>query len=117
MVSPVGANATNWISATGQVWKLYLAVAGFAGSLICFGAAVLGLIGGGEQFVGLTLGGIFLCVVTFMWLTAVLCCPHCRARLVWTMVTTRPHSSWLIDLAALHRCPVCNRALNSLTSS
>jgi len=102
---------SNWITATGQAWKLYVAVAGFAGSLLCFTVAFFSLGAGGGEFLGLMACGAFLAVATFVWLTAVLRCPHCKANLVWTMVASRPHTSWLIDLAALERCPACGHPL------
>ena len=101
----------NWIIATGQAWKLYIALAGFFGALACFTLALYSLATGGELFSAFTSCGMFLGVTTFLWMTFVLRCPHCLAKLVWTMVSTRPHSSWLIDLAALDRCPVCGRTL------
>ena len=107
----VSEEHSNWIIATGQAWKLYVAVAGFGGSLLCFTVAFFSLGAGGGQFLGLSACGIFLAGATFVWLTAVLRCPHCLAKLVWTMVTSRPHTSWLIDLAALDRCPACGRHL------
>ena len=101
----------NWIIATGQAWKLYLALTGFVGSLACFTLAMFSLASGGQRFSAFTSCGLFLGVATFLWMTLALRCPHCLAKLVWTMVTTRPHSSWVIDLAALQRCPVCGRIL------
>jgi len=98
----VSEENSNWIVSTGQAWKLYVAIAGFAGSLLCFTVAFFSL---GAAC------GIFLAGATFVWLTAVLRCPHCLAKLVWTMVVSRPHTSWLIDLAALDRCPACGRQL------
>ena len=92
----VSEENSNWIVSTGQAWKLYVAIAGFAGSLLCFTVAFFSLGAGGGRFLGLT---------------AVLRCPHCLAKLVWTMVVSRPHTSWLIDLAALDRCPACGRQL------
>jgi hypothetical protein len=105
------SETTNWIMATGQAWKLYVALAGFGGTLALFTAAVFSLGGAGGRFTAMTTCGIFLGFATFVWLTAALRCPHCLAKLVWTMVSTRPHSSWFIDLAALERCPVCGRVL------
>lgn len=102
----------NWIIATGQAWKMYVAVAGFGGSLVCFTIAFVSLGFQQERFLGLMGAGIFLAAATFLWFTAVIRCPHCSAKLVWKMVATRPHSSWLIDLAALERCPVCGHWLD-----
>ena len=101
----------NWIIATGQAWKLYIALAGFVGALGCFTLALYSLSTGGNLFSAFASCGLFLGVATFLWMTLALRCPHCLAKLVWTMVATRPHSSWLIDLAALDRCPVCGRTL------
>ncbi len=108
----MSAGASNWIIATGQVWKLYVAVAGFGGSLVCFTVAFFSLGASSGQFLGMIACGTFLAVATFVWLTAVLRCPHCLAKLVWKMVSSRPHTSWLIDLAALDRCPACGRLLD-----
>lgn len=103
--------ATNWLIDTGQAWKLYVALAGFGGAVLCFTLAFFRLATGSGQFLGLAASGIFLGVATFLWFVATVRCPHCQARLVWNMVASRPHSSWLIDLAALDRCPRCHRAM------
>jgi len=102
---------SNWIVATGQIWKLYIALAGFLGALACFTLALYSLTTGGNRFSAFTGSGLFLGAATFLWMTLALRCPHCLVKLVWTMVATRPHSSWLIDLAALDRCPVCDCSL------
>jgi endogenous inhibitor of DNA gyrase (YacG/DUF329 family) len=102
---------SNWIIATGQAWKLYVALAGFGTTLALFTIAFFSLGDSGGRFMALMACGIFLGFATFTWLTAAVRCPHCQAKLVWTMASTRPHSSWLIDLAALDDCPVCGRNL------
>jgi hypothetical protein len=33
------------------------------------------------------------------------------------MVSSRPHSSWVIDLAALDHCPVCKARLDQVGAS
>lgn len=104
--------AANWIIVTGQAWKLYVALAGFIGSLVFMTLALFSLGMGGGRFMALVVAGIFLACTTFTWFSMVLRCPHCTARLVWTMVASRPHSSWMIDLAALDRCPVCDELLD-----
>jgi endogenous inhibitor of DNA gyrase (YacG/DUF329 family) len=101
----------NWIVQTGQAWKLYTAIAGFGGAIVCFTVAFVSLGASSGRFAGFTAAGAFLAVATFVWLTLALRCPHCGAKLVWTMVATRPHTSWMIDLAALEQCPVCHRPL------
>ena len=100
---------TSWIIETGQGWKLYVALVGFAVTLLCFMMAILSLGNEGRGVVWFTICGFLLGIATFAWLTAVLRCPHCLTRLVWTMVRSRPHSSWLIDLAGLESCPSCNQ--------
>ena len=101
----------NWIVATGQLWKLYVALAGFLGTLLCFTLAMFSLGSDHGRVVAYFVCGGFLGIATFIWLIAVLRCPHCFGKLVWTMVTSRPHSSWIIDLAALDICPVCTQPL------
>lgn len=103
--------SANWIVATGQIWKLYLALAGFVGALGCFTAGVFFL--GIEQnlMARMTGAGVLLAIATLTWLATALRCPHCLAKLVWVMLKTRPHTSWLIDLAGLETCPVCRRSL------
>lgn len=101
----------NWIIATGQAWKLYVALAGFGGTLTLFTLAFFSLGTSGGRFMAMTACGIFLGFATFVWFIAALRCPHCPAKLVWTMISSRPHNSWLIDLAALERCPACGRTL------
>lgn len=103
--------ATSWLIATGQAWKLYVALAGFGGALVLFSLALFSLASGGSRFVAFVACGGFLSVATFGWFTTVVRCPHCASRLVWRMVTSRPHSSWVIELAALDCCPVCGKAL------
>lgn len=101
----------SWIVRTGQAWKLYVTLGGFAGALLCWTIALFALGSGGGRFVAWTACGVALGFVTFAWFAATLRCPHCHAKLVWTMVASRPHSSWVVDLAALEDCPVCERLL------
>ncbi len=108
---------TTWIIRSGQLWKLYVALAGFGGALILFTTAVFSLGSSGNRAMAFTACGVLLAVATFVWLTVSLRCPHCFAKLVWTMVTSRPHSSWLVDLAGLEACPVCRRNLGQATHS
>ena len=103
--------SSNWIIATGQAWKLYVALAGFGGTLTLFTLAFFSLGTSGGRFTAMMACGIFLGFATFVWFITALRCPHCPAKLVWTMVSSRPHSSWLIDLAALERCPACGQVL------
>jgi hypothetical protein len=105
------AQPANWILETGQAWKLYVTLAGFGGALACFTLAFFTLASGGGRFGALVTGGFFLGCATFAWLIAALRCPRCGAKLVWLMAASRPHSSWIIDLAGLDRCPVCQAAL------
>lgn len=102
---------SNWIIATGQAWKLYVAVAGFSGALGFMTAAFFSLATSGRLFMAFAACGIFLGFATFGWFIAALRCPHCLAKLVWTMAVSRPHSSWVIDLAALETCPQCKAPL------
>ena len=106
---------SSWIIATGQAWILYGAVAGFTASLGLLTAACFSLASSGRFFMALAACGLFLGCATFVWFAAVLRCPSCRAKLVWTMASSRPHSSWIIDLAALDRCPACNRELDRIS--
>lgn len=110
-MAPVPEQTSNWIVATGQIWKLYLALIGFVGALGCFTAGVF-FLGVAPKLMGQATGaGVVLVVATLVWLASALRCPHCPARLVWVMLRTRPHTSWLIDLAGLETCPVCRRSL------
>ena len=106
---------TTWIISTGQAWKLYVALAGFGGALALFTIAAFSLASGGSRTLALTACGALLAVATFVWLIAALRCPHCLAKLVWKMAISRPHSSWLIDLAGLDDCPICHRRLARVT--
>ncbi len=101
----------NWIIETGQGWKLYVALAGFIGAVGLFTVAFISLGADGGQFAGYAASGTFLALATFLWFVAMLRCPHCLAKLVWIMVASRPHTSWVIDLAALEQCPVCGQPL------
>lgn len=97
--------------ATGQAWKLYVAIAGLVGGMVLFSLALVSLISGGTRFVAFVVCGALLSLATFVWFAAVLCCHHCQAALVWKMIASRPFNSWLIDLAALERCPACQAVL------
>lgn len=110
--TPVPDPSPNWIVATGQIWKLYLALAGFVAALGCFTAGVFFLGVDQNLMARMTGAGVLLAVATLTWLASALRCPHCLAKLVWVMLRTRPHTSWLIDLAGLDRCPVCRRQLD-----
>lgn len=112
----MAGESTSWIITTRQVWKLYVAIGGFVGGLGLFSLALFSLVSGGSHFVAFVACGTFLSVVTFAWFVAVIRCPHCQAALVWKMIRSRPHSSWLIDLAALDRCPSCDTFLAKPTS-
>lgn len=107
----MATDSSSWIIVTHQAWKLYIAIAGFVGGMTLFSLAVFSLISGGTRFVAYVVCGTFLSLATFAWFTAVLRCRHCQAALVWKMIASRPFSSWLIDLAALERCPVCHTLL------
>lgn len=102
---------SSWIIQTGQAWKIYVAVVGFSGALACFTLGFFSLGGNEGKFLGLMACGTMLLVATFAWFTIALRCPHCLAKLVWTMAMSRPHSSWVIDLAGLESCPLCHHSL------
>ncbi len=106
--------SASWIIATQQAWKLYVAIAGFVGGMALFSLALFSLISGGARFVAYVVCGTFLSLATFGWFAAVLRCHHCQAALVWKMIASRPFSSWLIDLAALERCPSCQSRLAAI---
>jgi hypothetical protein len=105
------AEPSSWILATGQAWKLYVAIAGFVGGMALFSLALFSLLSSGGRFVAFVACGVFLTVATFAWFAVVLRCHQCQAALVWKMIASRPFGSWLIDLAALDRCPVCRALL------
>lgn len=107
---------TNWIIATGQAWKLYAATVGFAASLIVLTVACYFLASGAGPFMAVAGMGVLLAVLTFVWFLHVIRCPHCRSNLAWNMIVSRPHSSWVIDLAGLDRCPFCHRSLTAFTT-
>lgn len=109
--------SSSWIVTTGQAWKLYVTVAGFTGALGLLTAAFFSLTSGGRLFLAFGACGLFLGAATFVWFTAALRCPHCSAKLVWTMAASRPHSSWVIDLAALEHCPLCKARLDHAAES
>lgn len=106
----------NWIIETGQVWKLYVALTGLIGAVVLFTVAFVSLGATDGQFAAYAASGTVLALATFLWFVAALRCPHCAAKLVWIMVASRPHTSWMIDLAALEQCPVCGRSLRQRSS-
>ena len=115
-ISPAGSNRSqsSWLVATNQMWKLYVALLGFGGTLFCFLAGGYLLVAGARYFGALVVGGTALGMITFVWLLNVLRCPSCQAKLVWTMLSTRSHTSWLVDLAYLESCPSCHSLLSRL---
>lgn len=102
----------NWLVATNQIWKLYVALLGFIATLICFVVGVFSLATGTNFYGFLVVCGMILGVATFSWLLSVLRCPSCQTKLVWVMVSTRPHTSWLVDLTNLDSCPACHFLLS-----
>jgi|CXWL01.1.fsa_nt_gi hypothetical protein len=110
---PQAEEPGNWIVATHQAWKLYITLAGFGGALICFTLGFFSLAYGRERFYALIASGFFLGVATFFWFTVAIRCPRCESKLVWKMAMGRPHSSWVIDLAALEECPDCGADLRT----
>jgi uncharacterized protein YbaR (Trm112 family) len=103
---------TGWLEATNQMWKLYFALLGFGVTLVCFLGAGVSLLFWGASFFGPLLGiGTILGGMTFVWLLYVLRCPSCRSKLVWKMISSSSHMSWLVDLANLVACPSCHIAL------
>ncbi len=102
---------TNWLEETKQIWKLYVAILGFGGTLCAFLAGGL-LLAAGPEYSGLlfTLGTL-LGVVTFGWIINAIRCPHCQSKLLWVMVKTKSHMSWIVELAALESCPTCQTRL------
>jgi endogenous inhibitor of DNA gyrase (YacG/DUF329 family) len=109
--------SSSWIMATGQAWKLYVAIAGLVGGMALFSMALFSLVSGGTRFVAFVACGAFLSLATFAWFAAVVRCHRCHAALVWKMMASRPFSSWLIDLAALERCPACHAVLTETPQS
>lgn len=110
--------SANWLEATNQMWKLYIALLGFGITLLCFlGAGFSLLFAGSSVFSALLVSGMVLGVGTFAWLVHALRCPSCRKRLVWSMIRSRSHMSWLVDLTHLVTCPSCQHALTRRPSA
>ena len=105
-------SAKGWLEATNQMWKLYMALLGLGGALLCFLGAGLSLLLETNVFRPLMGSGAILGVVTFMWLVKTLRCPSCQNKLVWTMISSRSHMSWLVELANLVNCPSCQVPLS-----
>ena len=105
------ADTTSWLIESRQIWKLYVALAGFGLTLLCFLIGAFSLVSGVEQFWGFVVCGMLLGILTLIWMVNVLRCPHCQCRLVWTMIKSRSHTTWLIDLVALQTCPTCSQTL------
>ncbi len=109
---------TSWLEATNQMWKLYIALLGFGCTLLCFlGAGFSLLFWEASLFSPILVSGTCLGGVTFAWLINVLRCPSCQTRLVWSMISSRSHMSWLVDLANLVTCPSCQVALTQRPSA
>ena len=96
-----------WLESTKQMWKLYIALLGFLVALLCFLGAVFSLLLEVNVFGPLMISGTILGVATFVWLVKTLRCPFCQNKLVWTMISSRSHMSWLVELATLVICPSC----------
>ena len=114
--SPVSADQSNWLIATKQIWKLYVALLGFTAAFLCFVVAGFAFMTEG-QLLGIVVGiGMVLGVGTFIWLLRGLRCPSCRNPLAWTMIRKQSHLSWLIDLVNLTDCPICKADLMKAVS-
>ncbi|MDT7042453.1 hypothetical protein [Candidatus Nitronereus thalassa] len=109
--------AANWLEVTHQMWKLYMALLGFGTALLCFLSAGLSLLLGTSLFSPLMVIGLVAGGGTFAWFVQSLRCPSCRTSLVWAMIRTRSHMSWLVDLANLATCPSCQVALTQRPSA
>ena len=101
----------NWVEATGQMWKLYVALLSCGVALIAFPFAVIALITGHLPMMPYLVTGTLLSIATVFWLMWSLCCPTCQRSLVWKMISTRSHTTWLVDLVHLDICPYCAHTL------
>ena len=102
---------SNWLEATGQMWKLYLALFSCVIALLAFPFAVIALITGQMLVMPYWVSGAVLSTVTVLWVVWSLRCPTCERSLAWKMFKTRPHMTWLVDLVGLDRCPYCAHSL------
>ena len=105
-----------WLESTNQMWKLYMALLGFGVALLCFLGAGFGLLLETNVFGPLMISGTILGGITFVWLVEVLRCPSCQNKLVWTMLSSRSHMSWLVELTNLVLCPSCQVPLTRRSS-
>ena len=104
----------NWLEATGQMWKLYVAILSCVLALIAFPFAVVALISGQGPMMPYLVTGTVLSLATVLWLMWSLRCLSCHRSLVWNMIRTRSHTTWLVDLVHLEACPYCSHALRPL---
>ena len=105
-----------WLEATNQIWKLYMALLGFGMALLCFLGAGFSLLFETNMLGPLMVSGTILVVLTFGWLVETLRCPSCQNKLVWTMISSRSHMSWLVELTNLVTCPSCQVPLAKRSS-
>ena len=105
-----------WLESTNQMWKLYMAIFGLGGALLCFLGAGFSLFIEANAFAPMMISGAVLGVATFGWLVKTLRCPSCQNKLVWTMISSHSHMSWLVELTNLVICPSCQVPLSSRPS-
>ena len=105
-----------WLETTNQIWKLYMALFGFGMALLCFIGAGFSLLLETNMFGPLMISGTILGAIAFGWLVETLRCPSCQNKLVWTMISSRSHMSWLVELSNLVICPSCQVPLNRRSS-
>ena len=105
-----------WLESTNQIWKLYMALLGFGMAMLCFLGAGLSLLLEANVFGPLMVSGTIFGVITFGWLVETLRCPFCQNKLVWTMISSGSHMSWLVELTNLVVCPSCQVPLSRRSS-
>jgi hypothetical protein len=94
------------LAKTGQLWKVWTALAGVVvgGVALLYGVGI-NVRGGGDGW--LALAGMLLVFGSLGFASASVSCPKCGARWVWMAVSQRDsheYGTWLISLSSCPRC-------------
>jgi|KBSMisStandDraft_5_1062788.scaffolds.fasta_scaffold86858_4 hypothetical protein len=98
----------SYIRRSGQSWKIWLSLIllTIAGMAVFIGLFSINRIDESSSAV-IVLGGIFLGLIEFVWVSVSVRCRKCGTRPVWNAFRREPHDSWLASLLNDKQCPRC----------
>jgi hypothetical protein len=100
---PVGVRVSEWLSRTGQRWKLNVGMVWIAASILLLAAAVVV----GIPSLGWILAALGFAGAGFCWTALAVRCPACGRRAVFWAMLHEPGHGWLARMTSTDRCPVC----------